>query len=306
MADENDTKSIVIQVDEASGAVLRTGATSDDIDKQLFEARLDALTEQMMDGSGSSPGSPSLDDLVQQIEEALVPAVAVDQQPPGAQPPIITPPTSIVGPDGEGGMGVGLIGAIAPEVAAIVVAAEAAIDLLETMLGVLQDIDEHFLSLADDIRNVSGAVQVAEAEASVMQLMAMMRRDQAIGADLGSYIRERAELDRKMTDFITAVEADLIPLALSVLRGINVAADILDNPVVKDNWFQALRFIPTYGPLIADTLMVLLPWLRKKKEEADADLFKEIDEFLAGAGDVGPGFMSVDVGRFPFAAGVFD
>jgi hypothetical protein len=148
------------------------------------------------------------------------------------------------------------------------------INVAQQIYGVIQDIDEHFLSLADDIRMFSGNVALAEAEANIIRMSAMIRRAQIIGPEVGEYTRQRALLDAQITDMVTELEMDLLPLAIEVLKGVRQAADV----VKEFTWFNDYTLIGAISKA-----------LTRRDEAAERrkslSILTEVEDLLAGKGD---------------------
>lgn len=316
MAAESDTKTIFIQVDEGSETPLRTGQSEQEIEQRIFRDRMDELEQQMRAGDpspflGADGCCEELKALLTTISYDVKAIVGLMQA--GGSPGGITQGADamqsaqgfigISGPGMSGGFA-GLATALGPQAAAIVAAIGATVTIMDAIHDVAMQIDEHIMSLADDIRRVSGNVRSAEAEANIIELMAMIRRDRAIGADVGTYVTERAELNAAIADLVTELEKDLIPLAVITLRAANF-------------WFTGANFLLKNfkdfggGDALLGGIHPLLPALMKAAFKFYEDQIKKdnrasFEDAAALLGGEGDAWGDIDMKRFPFAGAFGD
>lgn len=179
---------------------------------------------------------------------------------------------------GPPGMVAGLLAGVA-----IGSAIDTLVEIGSQSLGVLQDIDEHLLSLADDIRMFSGEVQSAEAETEVRRLEAMLRRSEAIGPDVAEFLRERADLEIAITDLVTELESELVPVLTEMLQLFNtVAIPALQN---IPRALEVLKAIyARVDPVMALLFGKLLSDDEEEPDEKTLAIMKQLDEMLQGIG----------------------
>ncbi len=184
------------------------------------------------------------------------------------------------------------------------------IDILNDLLSILEDIDRHILSIADDIRPYSGEVQLAEMQNELKQMEAMIRREDALGDSVGQFISERGDLNAAITDLVTAVE----DIALDELVGLfatanqNIFIPILERFTEyakrAEAYFEVAKALGRRLGVDLDKLVQL-----NQRDDTD-DLMVDLEQLLQGGGldhfggRVGKARKAM-ADRFPQAAGVY-
>lgn len=179
---------------------------------------------------------------------------------------------------------------------------EAMNQYLKALVDIAKAIDQHILSLADDIRIFSPDVMVADVYTQLLQMQEMMHRANTIGPDVAAYQRNRAELEAKITRLVTQLESSFLPFVVLVMRGMNESATaILGVLVVIETMLKRT------APELASVIRVIMNVIRNAEEnkfsKSELDLFEQLDALVTGR-SMGP-VPKVDMADFPEAEGVF-
>jgi hypothetical protein len=175
---------------------------------------------------------------------------------------------------------------------------------IQSLIEVAEQIDRHLLSLAEDIRPFSGNVQGADAYTELMRITSMLERAQVIGPDVATYQMQRAELDAKLTRFVTKIESEILPLVI-------VAMEVINNST-NDYTLTAIKGLITgLAPIPA----MILHFLRGKADEIvdryskeDIDMLEQLDRLIRGNSEMffkDKKEMEEAHARHPLGEGVF-
>lgn len=265
----------------------------------LLEETLDEATAAWTGGSGgsgsggggglgpASPGGPPTPP-----PPPVPPGPSPPPNPPGPpplQPPLPPPPIPPAG-GAIGFLGTGLV------------AFEAMASYLKALVDIAKAIDQHILSLADDIRMFSPDVMVADMQSQLLQMREMMIRADTIGPDVAAYQKNRAELEAKITRLVTHLESAFLPFAVLVMRGMNESSTAILGILVS---LEAM--VARVSPDLAAMIKVVINTIRMAEEakltDSEIDLFRQLDALVSGR-SMGP-VPKPDMADFPEARGVF-
>jgi hypothetical protein len=229
--------------------------------------------------------------------------------PPPVPPPSPTPPIPPPVPPGPppvppGALPLGGAAALLEVLGPIGIAAIAIDQGIQSLIEVAEQIDRHLLSLAEDIRPFSGNVQGADAYTELMRITSMLERAQAIGPDVATYQMQRAELDAKLTRFVTKIESEILPLVI-------VAMEVINNST-NDYTLTAIKGLITgLAPIPA----MILHFLRGKADEIvdryskeDINMLEQLDRLIRGNSEMffkDKKEMEEAHARHPLGEGVF-
>lgn len=209
---------------------------------------------------------------------------------PGPPPVPPGPPPVPAGAGAAGGAGAAAAAAefLGP-IGLAIIGIQATVSAVEALIDIAQSIDEHIMSLADDIRPYSGEVQTADAYTFMKQMEAMMNRANAIGTDVASYEVSRADMNTAITNLVTKLEQEFLPIAVVAMKGLTEIAEFFN-----DNYELMMTLLTVVSPhvvglarLMAKIARTQADAINKNNLDKIENMFVEIDKLMRGDIDFG-------------------